>query len=97
MVSEWVESGTTLALIFVELTLPRRTSDALHHYGFLSHVQSFLWKSLRSHAIRILNIVTFTRRSLILLGKLGRVFICRNREEQEGIKELGMHKLTFGF
>jgi len=37
MVSEWVESETTLALIFVERTLPVRTSDALHHYGFLSH------------------------------------------------------------
>jgi len=37
MISEWVESETTLALIFVECTLPVRTSDALHHYGFLSH------------------------------------------------------------
>lgn len=36
-VSEWVESGTTLALIFVERILPMRTSDALHHYEFLSH------------------------------------------------------------
>lgn len=80
MVSEWVESGTTLALIFVERTLPMRTSDALHHYWFLSHASyNPFYRNLSDRTIRVLSIVTFTRRSLSLLGKLDVFVLLRHK------------------
>lgn len=56
---------------------------ALHHYGFLSHASQFLFMEISQavYTIRVLNDVTFTRQSLILLSKLDACRIERNRKD----------------